>query len=50
LLYKLLAYDPLKRITADEALKHEYFRELYQMEMAGGLNSTFTSIKHSPSS
>jgi serine/threonine protein kinase len=25
LLYKLLAYDPADRITADEALKHEYF-------------------------
>lgn len=32
LLYKLLTYDPLKRITADEALKHEYFKEFYQME------------------
>lgn len=25
LLYKLLAYDPADRITADMALKHEYF-------------------------
>ncbi|KAL8550632.1 hypothetical protein ACS0TY_009163 [Phlomoides rotata] len=28
LLNKLLTYDPEKRITADEALKHEWFREV----------------------
>ena len=27
LLYKLLTYDPVKRITAEEALQHEYFKE-----------------------
>jgi hypothetical protein len=27
LLYKLLDYDPIKRITAEEALQHEYFAE-----------------------
>lgn len=32
LLYKLLTYDPQKRITADEALKHEYFKEFHQLE------------------
>lgn len=28
LLYKLLAYDPNDRITASEALKHEYFSDI----------------------
>lgn len=27
LLLKLLAYDPLERITAEDALKHEYFSQ-----------------------
>lgn len=32
LLYRLLTYDPLKRITADEALRHEYFKEFHATE------------------
>lgn len=28
LLYRLLTYDPTQRISAIQALKHEYFREL----------------------
>lgn len=32
LLYRLLTYDPLRRINADEALKHEYFKEFHMME------------------
>lgn len=28
LLYKLLAYDPAERITAKEALRHEYFSDI----------------------
>lgn len=28
LLYKLLAYDPAERITAKEALNHEYFSDI----------------------
>ncbi|KAI4385142.1 hypothetical protein MLD38_003200 [Melastoma candidum] len=30
LLNKLLTYDPEKRITADDALNHEWFREVHQ--------------------
>ena len=28
----LLVYDPEERITAQTALKHEYFRELYEAD------------------
>ena len=28
LLYKLLAYDPTQRISAIQALKHEYFKNM----------------------
>ena len=33
LIAKLLIYDPEKRITAEDALKHEYFKDLYEMEL-----------------
>jgi renal tumor antigen len=29
LIYKLLVYDPKDRITAEEALKHAFFKDLY---------------------
>lgn len=32
LIKSLLIYDPEERITASSALKHEYFRELYDNE------------------
>ena len=32
LIYKLLAYDPEDRITAEEALRHVWFKDLYDME------------------
>ena len=38
LLYKLLTYDPNKRISAEDALKHDYFKEFNAAE----LNSTFS--------
>ena len=28
LLYKLLAYDPTQRISALQALKHDYFKDM----------------------
>lgn len=34
LMHKMLAYDPSKRLNAREALRHEYFRELREMEEA----------------
>ena len=33
LISKLLIYDPEKRITAEDALKHEYFKDLYDVEL-----------------
>lgn len=32
LIYKLLMYDPDERITAEEALKHVYFKDLYLLD------------------
>jgi renal tumor antigen len=40
LLYRLLAYDPADRITADEALKHEYFAELHDLSNSRDFRST----------
>jgi len=34
LLEKLLAYSPEQRLTAKQALKHVYFRDLYEQEKA----------------
>ncbi|TMW55193.1 hypothetical protein Poli38472_013084, partial [Pythium oligandrum] len=34
LMYKMLAYDPSKRMNAREALRHEYFKDLREMEEA----------------
>jgi renal tumor antigen len=28
----MLIYDPEERITASQALKHDYFKELYEAE------------------
>ncbi|KAL4465914.1 hypothetical protein ABPG74_004151 [Tetrahymena malaccensis] len=52
LIYKLLSYDPEERITAEQALQHPYFRDLYQMDQENQLllQSTITSkTKLSPS-
>jgi serine/threonine protein kinase len=45
LLNKLLAYDPSERITAKEALKHEYFSDLFQEKC----RSTIFGMPHSHS-
>ncbi|KAG7390609.1 hypothetical protein PHYBOEH_006969 [Phytophthora boehmeriae] len=34
LMHKMLAYDPSKRMNAREALRHEYFREIRELEEA----------------
>jgi renal tumor antigen len=47
LIYKLLIYDPEKRITADEALAHPYFRDLFELEHSV-FNNTLSSMKLSP--
>ena len=41
LLHKLLAYDPMERISAEDALKHEFFAEYYL-----NLNLNFKSSKN----
>jgi renal tumor antigen len=32
LIKQLLAYDPEERLTAAQALRHEYFRDLWEMD------------------
>jgi renal tumor antigen len=34
LMYKMLSYDPSKRLNAREALRHEFFKDLREMEEA----------------
>lgn len=46
LLNKLLAYDPLERITAEEALKHEFFQEIVEKRNKIFL-STFAEVPRS---
>lgn len=48
LLKQLLIYDPEKRMTASQALKHEYFRELVFAEQQKEFQSTLTSARLSP--
>ncbi len=45
LLYKLLAYDPAERITAKEAMKHEFFSDIFQEKC----RSTIFGMPHSSS-
>jgi len=48
LLKQLLAYDPEKRITSEQALQHEYFREMVETERQRDFQSTLTSARLSP--
>jgi len=51
LLKQLLTYDPERRITADQVLKHEYFRELAEAERHAEFQTTLSSsTRFSPSS
>jgi len=50
LLKQLLTYDPERRITAEQVLKHEYFRELVEAERHTEFQTTLSSTRFSPSS
>ena len=51
LLKKLLAYDPNERITAENAIKHEYFAEFHTQAESSfnskDFRSTFFTMKQS---
>jgi len=47
LLKQMLIYDPEKRITADQVLQHEYFRELVDQERQSDFYNTLYEIKFS---
>lgn len=49
LLKQMLIYDPEKRITADQVLQHEYFRELVDQERQSDFYNTLNSARFSPS-
>jgi len=49
LLKQCLAYDPEKRITSEQILQHEYFRELVEAERQKDYQSTLSSTRMSPS-
>jgi renal tumor antigen len=48
LLKMLLTYDPEERISADQILKHEYFKELWDHDRQKEFQSSLTSIRLSP--
>jgi len=48
LLRLLLAYDPEERITAEQALKHEYFKELWEAEKQKEFQNSLTFTRLSP--
>ena len=50
LLNKLLTYDPDDRITASQALKHSYFKELRENEMRYVFSTTQPVIYSQPKS
>jgi len=49
LLKQLLIYDPEKRITAEQALQHDYFRDLVEAERQREFQSTISSLSMRPS-
>jgi len=48
LLKQLLIYDPEKRISSDQILQHEYFRDMVEMEKQREFQSTLNSTRPSP--
>jgi len=48
LLKQLLIYDPEKRITSEQVLQHEYFRDMVEMEKQREFQSTLSSTRPSP--
>lgn len=48
LLKLLLAYDPEDRITAEQALRHEYFRELWEAEWHRDFTNSLYDLVWSP--
>jgi len=50
LLKLILTYDPEKRISADQVLQHDYFREIVYSERQKELRTTLSSVVSSPHS
>jgi len=44
LIEQLLKYDPDERISAENALKHIYFRDLWEMDVQKELSTSLHSI------
>jgi renal tumor antigen len=44
LIEQLLKYDPDERITASDALKHPYFRDLWEMDVQKELSTSLHSV------
>ena len=40
----LLTYDPEERITASQALRHEYFRDLWEMDQIKDFQGSMYTI------
>jgi len=49
LLKQLLTYDSEKRISADQILQHEYFRDVLETDRQRDFQSTLSSMRPSPS-
>jgi len=49
LLKQMLTYDSEKRITAEQVLQHEYFKEVLETDRQKDFQSTLSSMRPSPS-